>query len=216
MMLNGIGSISLNLSFYLYLILYIPQIVHNQKSAHLAELSFLLHLILFSSILLDLFYGFGVNLPWQYKTVSVVSFLVLTIQHYQFMQFFKQVKSRWHYRFGQFFIQACLLGLILFFGFFLTKKSLISLQLSNFLGTMARISGLIYCYPQITKNKKAQSARGVNVRFMYLNLGLSFLDTVSAWTLDWGWPNKLGAPLNFLMMLILLGQQRKYHNLMKK
>jgi hypothetical protein len=77
-----IGSISLNISFILYLILYPSQIIHNQKSLNLS-----LHLLLYSLYLFDLCYSFSNQLPWQYKTVSIIGLLLVSIQQTQLDQF---------------------------------------------------------------------------------------------------------------------------------
>lgn len=74
---------SLNLSFVLYLCVYLPQIIHNRKPYHLSNLSIGMHCILYASYCLDLIYGFSSDLQWQYKTVSVVGLTLLSIQHLQ-------------------------------------------------------------------------------------------------------------------------------------
>jgi len=78
-----IGAISLNISFVLYLLVYLPQVFHNRKPNHIPSLSLGMHFILYTSYCLDLFYGFSRDLQWQYKTVSVVSLTLLIIQHLQ-------------------------------------------------------------------------------------------------------------------------------------
>ena len=78
-----LGQISLNLSFLMYMFLYLPQLIHNQKQTNLAELSKWMHLTLYLGYSLDLVYGFGNNLPWQYRTVSAIGWVLLTIQHFQ-------------------------------------------------------------------------------------------------------------------------------------
>src|SRR3990167_2545698 len=80
---NIIGQISLNISLVLYLTNYIPQLFHNHKGVHLSGLSIYFHTILFFSCFMDLFYGFGMHLPWQYKTVSISWLCYLYFQHRQ-------------------------------------------------------------------------------------------------------------------------------------
>ena len=96
--MSYIGAISLNLSFYIYLIVYIPQVLHNKNIAHIKELSVWLHGLLFISCYADLIYGFSSGLPWQYKVVSIVCTVLVSIQHIQLTQYFSFVgyKRRWY------------------------------------------------------------------------------------------------------------------------
>jgi uncharacterized protein with PQ loop repeat len=202
-----IGSISLNISFILYLILYIPQIIHNRKSENIAQLSSSLHLLLYSSYCFDLCYGFSNHLPWQYKTVSIIGLLLVSIQHIQLIQFFFQNQCQLLAKSGMALLLLSIMGLYYFFN---VTQGVLSYQTTLIFGTAARVSGLMYCLPQIIKNKSLKSARALNVQFLWLNLTLAILDTISSWCLDWGWPNKLAAPMIILMMIIMLTQIKKY------
>ncbi|MBA3535798.1 MAG: hypothetical protein H0T84_04190 [Tatlockia sp.] len=203
-----IGSISLNISFILYLILYIPQIIHNQKSANISQLSLSLHLLLYSSYLFDLCYGFSNQLPWQYKTVSIIGLSLVSVQHLQLIQFFIMNQCRLLANLSIAILMVALIGLYYFFKFELGS---VPYQTTLILGTAARVTGLIYCLPQIIKNKTSKSAKALSAQFICLNLTLALLDTISSWCLDWGWPNKLSAPITFIMMIILLTQIKKYN-----
>jgi uncharacterized protein with PQ loop repeat len=203
-----IGSISLNISFILYLILYIPQIIHNQKSANIAQLSLSLHLLLYSSYLFDLCYGFSNQLPWQYKTVSIIGLLLVSIQHIQLTQFFIMNQRRLLAKLSIAFLILNFMGL---YYFFKVEQGSLPYQTTLILGTAARIFGLRYCLPQIIKNKTLKSANALSVQFLCLNLTLALLDTISSWCLNWGWPNKLAAPITIAMMTIMLTQIKKYN-----
>ena len=203
-----IGSISLNISFILYLILYIPQIVHNRKSTNIAQLSLSLHLFLYSSYFFDLCYGFSSHLPWQYKTVSIIGLLLVGIQHIQLMRFFIINRYTLLARLSGIFL---VLNFIAIYYFFEIKNGVLAPQTTLLFGTIARVSGLIYCLPQILKNKVSKSANALSLHFLYLNLTLALLDTISSWCLDWGWPNKLAAPVNIVIMLIMINQIKKYN-----
>ena len=79
------GSVSLNISFILYLIHYLPQLIHNQRDGQIKQLSLSFHYLLLLCYLADLNYGFGLNLPWQYRLVSAFGLACLLIQHYQLL-----------------------------------------------------------------------------------------------------------------------------------
>ena len=205
-----IGSISLNISFILYLILYVPQIIHNRTSTNIAQLSLNLHLLLYSSYFFDLCYGFSSHLPWQYKTVSIIGLLLVGIQHIQLMRYFIINQYTFIAGFSAVFL---VLNIMAIYYFFEIKHALLTSQTTLLFGTMARIAGLIYCLPQIIKNKISKSANALSLHFLYLNLMLALLDTISSWCLNWGWPNKLAAPVNIVIMLIMITQIKKYTRL---
>lgn len=204
---SAIGNISLNMSFGLYLIVYIPQIIHNQTSKNLAELSLGLHVLLYLSYSFDLVYGFSSQLPWQYKVVSIVGLSLVMLQHLQLLQFFIHQRKPSLIKFNLAFL---ILNLMLLYYFFGIAHGEVQAHTTALFGTIARACGLIYCLPQIIKNKYAQSGNAISLYFIYLNLTLAMLDTISSWCLDWGWPNKLASPLNAIMMLIILWQVKKY------
>lgn len=203
----SLGQISLNLSLLIYLFLYLPQVIHNQKQANLDGLSAWMHISLYLAYGLDLLYGFGSGLPWQYKTVSAVGWLLLNIQHLQFVYHFNQKK--------QFVLQA-LFGtlLIVCMGIVIygvSNRPFSHLSLS-FLGYIAQVGFIIAFIPQILKSKQLQSAQAVNIIYILLGLLLAFLDFISAWQLTWGWPNKLGSLLAISLTGILLIQYWKYQH----
>ena len=207
--LSWLGHISLNIAFILYLIVYIPQIIHNQKVTNIAQLSLGLHFLLFSSYFFDLFYGFSSHLPWQDKTVSIVGLLLVTVQHLQLIKFFicKRLVL-----FAKVSCALLLLSIVGTYYFFIMKDDMLDENTTLIMGTFARICGLIYCIPQIVKNKQSKSSDAINIQFIYLNLVLALLDTTSSWCLNWGWPNKLAAPMNVTMMLMLLLQFKWYED----
>ena len=202
----SLGNLSLNISFVLYLILYFPQLRHNRTPTHLAELSIGLHVILSTSFCLDLIYAYLKPLPWQYLTVSVVALSLLSVQHLQLMrQAYRQHKKNLVNQLVGFFILACL-GLVYVF---LTDLSHTSSQEILGIGYISRLGFLSYTLPQIIQNHRRQSAQALSTAFLSLSLLLSSLDLISAWCLDWGWPNKLGTPIALLFTLTLLWQKAR-------
>lgn len=204
-----VGSITLNISFVLYLILYLPQIIHNRKSSNLSQLSLSLHLLLFSSYLFDLCYGFSRHLPWQYKTVSVIGLALICVQHSQLTFFFLKNKHIASARISTAFLLLTAFGLLYFFN---QPSAYFSPAMIAMFGVIARVSGLLYSLPQIIKNQRLKSANALSFQFLCINLSIALLDTISSWSLDWGWPNKLGSPITILLMLIMLGQIKKYNH----
>lgn len=201
------GTISLNCSFILYLLVYLPQIIHNHQSNHLATLSLGMHFILYLGYFLDLFYGFSSQLPWQYKTVSLVGLTLLTIQHLQITYYWWIKKKLFLTSCNLFFLLSTLSFL---FYFFKIDSECFTVQSTALIGYISRVLFILYSLPQIIKNYRIKYANAITIRFVYLNLALCTFDMVSAWCLNWGWPNKLASPLMFCLMLVLLIQIRTY------
>lgn len=205
MITNLIGNICLNIAFVLYLFVYLPQIVHNRNTNHIANLSLKMHFTFYIAYLLDLFYGFSSNLPWQYRMVSIIGVSLLTVQHIQITQFFWiKNKQIW---FNSLFLLSIVISIIYFFTI---QQALYSENATLLIGYISRAGFLLYTVPQILKNKRLQSTSAISLSFVYLNLTLSILDLIAAWCLNWGWPNKLGAPIAVSLMLIMLLQTKKY------
>ncbi len=202
-----LGQISLNLSFSIYLFLYLPQVIHNQQQTTLNGLSILMHVILYLAYVFDLIYGFGTNLPWQYRCTSGVGCVLLSIQHFQFLSHFKQHPQRVFETF--FYILFPCIVILVAYGVYLKPFANLSIQ---YIGYLSQMGFVIAFLPQILKSKQLQSSQSVNIIYILLNAMLASLDLISAWQLHWGWPNKLGAILNLLFTGILLIQYRKYKN----
>jgi uncharacterized protein with PQ loop repeat len=202
-----LGAISLNTSFVLYLIVYLPQIVHNCTHSHLAQLSIGMHVLLYTAYCLDLLYGFSSHLQWQYQTVSVVGLSLLMVQHLQLTYYFKTQKKRSWVCFNHLFLLTTM-GLI--FWFFIIKNAILGHLETQWVGYLSRSCFLLYALPQILKNNTLHSTNAISVPFIYLNISLSILDLISAWCLDWGWPNKLASPIMVCLMLSLLVQTNRH------
>lgn len=200
-----LGQLSLNLSFLMYAILYLPQIIHNQKQADLAGLSKWMHILLYAAYSLDLLYGFATHLPWQYRLISGLGWLLLSIQHLQIMHHFNQ-----NQRYGA---QYSYYGLLLLFFVFLLyglSQQPFSPSAINIVGYLAQLGFVIAIIPQILKSKQLKSTHAINVTYLMLNMVLSCLDLISAWQLNWGWPNKCGSSLLLILTSVLLLQYRIY------
>lgn len=202
------GMTSLNISFVLYLVVYLPQIFHNRNTHYLAGLSLNMHYILCLSYCLDLFYGFSNHLQWQYKMVSVVSLSVLSFQHLQITHYFWLQKKKIPLYCNLLLLLVAACSIVYFF---IIQKASLTSSATQIIGYLSRTGFLMYTIPQIIKNRAIKSADSLSLKFIYLSMSLSLLDMISAWCLDWGWPNKLAAPIMVCLMLILLMQFRRYN-----
>ncbi len=200
-----LGNFTLNLACVLYLFVYIPQIRYNNTKHHLAELSVSLHMILMTSFVLDLMYGYLQSLPWQYLLVSWVALSTLSIQHIQIVRLSQQNRYILLYYMLNIFYLSLLLILV---GFFCFKNILYSNHIIGLMGGVSRVGFLSYTLPQIIQNHRFHSAKALDTTFLTLSLLLALLDLTSAWCLDWGWPNKLGEPFSMLFILVLLWQKK--------
>ncbi len=195
-----IGNITLNISFALYLVFYLPQLIHNQKTEHIAYLSLNMHAALYLGYVIDLLYGFSNNLPWQYLMVSSVGCVFLTIQHLQITRYFYREKKH--------VFTLGMLGSIVLMACFIIdtiiRKHVVILHID--LAQLGWVSQLLFaiCFlPQCIKNIQTRTQQALSGYFLALNIVTTCLDLSSAWCLNWGWPNKIG-PVFILIFLILL------------
>ena len=201
--MSSIGEITLNISFALYLFLYVPQLWRNIKYKRVADLSFAFHALLFIAATADLYYGFGRIHQWQYRVVSLVMFSCLLAQHIQL--FFYQNKLKLIIL--SLVIISMLLGL-----FYLIYFSLPHSRLYITMGWAERIGYWLYLLPQILKNRSrhlhsiSSSARAISPVFVTIGLLTAVLDTVSARSFSWGSPSLYGAPIAVVLHLWVLYQ----------
>lgn len=193
-----LGQISLNISFGLYLVFLWPQIFHNALRKNTKQLSLTMHLILVLAYFADLLYGFGRDFPWQYKAVTISGLLALLVQHLQFYlynlhnSFFKLIS-----------VVLLICALASFYALFG-----LNLPQSFFIGAgiVSQIGWFLYAIPQIYHNAKQASVDGLSLYFVLLALIIAICDTISAWSLNWDWPSKIGSPLSSILKLVLFAQ----------
>lgn len=196
-MLQNVGYLTLNISFFLYLIFFCPQLIHNLKQKNLRELSLLMHFILCIATIADLIYGFGRDMQWQYRIVTIVSLIGLTIQHLQICYAIRNWQT---------LIMSFVLGSALMFSIFSVYFKFLPKELAIVAGGIAQVGIFIFTLPQIIKNYRDNTAIGVSIYFVFLTVILDVLDTISAWTLNWDWPSKVGSPFALVLALVLLRQ----------
>jgi len=204
-MLNVLGNLSLNCCFVLYLIYYFPQLYHNQRHLQMAQLSLGMHFLLILAYIFDLFYGYAMHLQWQYRLVSWVGLGCLMVQHWQFIRYFFHERLRVWLGIQ---LLMMLIFMLLLCDFFLVKTAELSQQECLMLGYGARICFILCALPQVLKSHRYESLSAISLHYIYLNMSVISLDFISAWCLDWGWPNKLGGVPMILLMFYLLKKTR--------
>jgi uncharacterized protein with PQ loop repeat len=190
---------------------FIPQIVLNFKRKNTEGLSIFMHSILFMGYLCDLMYGFGCNMQWQYRMVTVVGLISLSMQHYQIGHYHSNhAKEKRIYKFLTItypLLFIVCLSVILFSHF---DKSIFDL-----LGMCTNACWLIYGIPQIIKNYNNQSTLGLSTLFVCFSIFLNLCDSTSAWALHWDYPSRIGPLLALTQNFILLLQVIYYAKLQK-
>jgi len=194
------GEIFLNLAFALYLVLYIPQILHNAKLQKFDHMSHGMHLMIFQAYACDLFYGLAKHLPWQYLCVSCFGLLFIWIQHLQWCQFKSHhtpMKAK------MFFYAGLLLTIWPAILFFILEPNL-QLPIN---GWMSRVFFTAHFLPQIVKNFQDNSdALVINIYYLALSISLGLLDLLAAFYMHWGFINLIGCILGLLLKSILCFQ----------
>lgn len=197
-----LGKISLNLSMFLYLIVYLPQLAHNRQTQHLRHLSLSMHVLLFLGYGCDLLYGLATHLPWQYLMVSSVGLGLFSIQH---LQILKHLQTTRHTYLRAFLLTSWLLiGLfILCLILFKPIEDYLPYQ-ASLLGWLSRLLFTVCFIPQLFKNHFAKTNQALNRYYLGINITLTCLDFISAWCLNWGYPNKIGPLISLILLSLLL------------
>jgi hypothetical protein len=197
---NLVGTISLNIAVVIYLTQYLPQLYHNKTVAHLKNMSLTFHFIFFIAYLSDFIYAFGMHMPWQYVLVNIVGLIALLIQHRQLTRVYNGM-----------LLNAMLMVFILFFmvgvSFIVIKQSeqfYINMELVSYAGF------LTFRMPQLYRNWRLKTGQALSKSYLFLSLACTLCDNISGWCLDWPWPNKLGAFILLIFILLLIGQTMHY------
>jgi hypothetical protein len=195
-----LASITLNISFLIYMLLYLPQVLHNRNSANLTQVSLYWHTLMYISLSFDFFYGLSMNFAWQYCSVSTMGMWFIISQQWQLYNLHR----------NKVYLLVLIIHFYLLLLFFTIFKMHLNYNLAQIISAASRITGLIAMLPQIKFNYLNKTARGLSNSYLKLNLCLVGLDTTSAWLLDWGWPNKIATPVTGLLYLILWLQTQCY------
>jgi uncharacterized protein with PQ loop repeat len=200
------GNITLNISLIIYLIWFVPQIVLNFKRKNTEGLSMLMHGSLCIGYISDLMYGFGREMQWQYRLITIIGLSSLAIQHYQFGCYgLHRPAQKYVY-----YILNIVYSLLIIYAIVAIKLGYHSKEFYDLAGMLANVCWFTYMLPQIIKNYTAKSTMGLSVSFVALSIFLNLCDNSSAWTLGWDYPSKIGPAITLVGNLILLFQVRYY------
>lgn len=205
-----LGYFTLRISCIVYLLFLIPQIILNIQRKSVQGLSFTMHSILLIAYICDLGYGIGKQMQLEYIAVSIIGCICLIIQHCQFY-ILSEILPKYYKLITTI---TCILGLIVI-STVIWKASII---VYTVLGFISMIGWLTYTIPQIIKNTNLNNTQALSIMFILFGLTASCCDSISAYILDWGLPNKIGSPVSLCLKLILLIQILLYkfrHNNIK-
>jgi uncharacterized protein with PQ loop repeat len=200
-MWQNIGELTLNFTTLIYFIWFLPQLLLTFKNQTISALSFGMHTLLLLGYLGDLIYGFGLELPLQYKMVTISGLLILMLEHYQFWVYhFRTSSQKMLY-----YAVSILLLLLTITGFGLLKV-IESESFFNAIGIFTIFCWVLFAVPQLWKNFTTRSVEGISKPSIWLSLVTGAGDIISAFALAWSWPNKLGALIGLIPKCILLLQ----------
>ena len=197
---NLIGNISLNMAMILYLIQYLPQLYHNKTVAHLKNMSLTFHFIFFIAYVTDLIYAFGMHMPWQYTMVSIVGLISLLIQHRQLTKIHEGTLLNYMLVVFTLFFIAAIRSIIIK----QTEQFYIDMEVVSYLGL------LTFRLPQLYRNWRLGTGEALNINYLFLSLSCTICDNISGWSLNWPWPNRVGAFVLLIIIVLLLLQTLHY------
>lgn len=204
---NQIGEITLSLSTIVYFFWFVPQILLNYRRKDTDGFSLWMHGLLLIGYTADLLYGFGRHMQWQYRLVTIVGLIFLSIEHWQIAQYDCRTKTeKWN------FVALTLLVFILLI-YAIVNFTLLhhGKRYYDFAGLISDICWMTYMIPQIIKNFRLKSTKGLSVGFVALSVVLSCLDITSTFALRWDWPSILSECVTLLKKSILIFQMWYYH-----
>ena len=197
--MHDIGEVTLNISFVLYFVFYLPQLWFNFRYKKITELSLGFHVLLFIGSTADLYYGFGRIHQWQYTCISVILFLCLLVQHVHLFMYVKSFKNG-----ASVLVVLSLVIIAMLCGLFyaLTNSDKL-VYLFVTMGWVERIAYWLYSFPQLKKNYDSKSAACISPIFIIIAVVSALCDSISAWTLSWGPSSLYGAPIALVVYLLL-------------
>lgn len=205
---HSIGEISLDIATLIYFIWFIPQLRMTFKRKSTEGLSLWMHGFLIAGYLADLVYGFGRELPVQYRIVTIVGLLCLVCEHFQFWRYGLKtsIAKKTFYLFNVVFISFLVY----------TVATITVLKETKFFydmaGMISNICWFVFFIPQIVKNYRNKSSKGLSTSFVVLSLFTTMLDTISTYALGYPWPSKIGIPVTLFKKSLLISQCYYYRS----
>lgn len=197
--MQAIGQITLNISLFIYLVYFVPQIIHNHFNQKTFEISLWTHWGMLMANGLDLVYGYGYGLPWQYLLVTWISLSFLLLQQWQIYLQSSNCSC------GQHLIVHIFVITMIAMAFHPPKSALL------IVGFVSVGLYSLYWLPQVLKNYRHKYVEGFSVWFIALNAIALCCDLISASVLGWPLPSILSPILILTLLMILLLQYRHYH-----
>lgn len=225
MSFHQLGIYTLDISFLIYLLYFVPQVIHNQFARKTKQLSLWLQALWFIEYMLDLSYGLGRHMQWQYVTVDIVGLFLLFIQHLQIgRQIYLRGEKLKNYWLISIFliIVAILVFFVLFIGAYHHLDKGLGNNFINWgkvfitLGLVAQMIAFINFAPQIVKNFIIKKAEALSIWFLLMAVLAIIFDEISAVALHWDYPSIVGPPLQLLAKLIIVAQIITYQKSVSK
>lgn len=197
-----IGEIALNISTFIYFVWFFPQIRLTFKRKSISGLSLWMHGLLLTGYLADLVYGFGREMPIQYRMVTIFGLCSLGVEHYQFWKYGlkKLMERRVFHLINVFFISFFCYAIITIT---VDKQSKFFYDAA---GMISNFCWMTFFIPQIVKNYVNKSTEGLSLGFVMLSLLSAVADLVSTYALNFDWPSRDYAPIVLVKQLFVLGQ----------
>ena len=207
-----IGEITLSISSAIYFVWFLPQLWMNFKRKHTDGLSLWMHGLLLLGYSADLLYGFGRHMQWQYRMVTIVGLICLFVQHFQFGRYGVKTKA--------FILNYLFLSLltIIVFSYAILNFTLLHHHKNYYdtAGFVSDVCWMTYLLPQIIKNFRQKSTKGLSTWFIILSIVLSLLDITSTFALHWDWPSILSECITLVKKSILIFQVVYYSRLSRQ
>lgn len=197
-----VGETTLSISTFFYFIWFLPQLWLNFKRKDTEGLSYWMHGLLFLGYSADLMYGFGRDMQWQYRLVTIIGLVSLVIQHYQVGRYGLHSRAE---RLNYLFMSFLILGFLMFSIDNIVLKHH-GKRYYDISGAVSSFCWVVYMLPQIIKNYLRKSTEGLSLYFVIFSMLITGCDLTSAIALNWDWPSLMGAPITLLKKGVLLFQ----------
>ncbi len=199
---HTIGEITLSISTVIYLFWFVPQLWMNYQRKSTEGLSLWMHGLLFLGYSADLLYGFGRDMQWQYRMVTIIGLIFLFLQHIQFARYSDHTKAEK--------INFILLTMLIIAVFSYAVLNFTWLhhgkKYYDIAGFISDLCWMTYVFPQIVKNFYQKSTKGLSIGFVAISIVLSCLDLTSTFALHWDWPSILSECITLFKKSILVFQ----------
>ncbi|MFV9931305.1 MAG: PQ-loop repeat-containing protein [Francisella endosymbiont of Hyalomma asiaticum] len=193
------GQIVLNVSFVLYSVQFVPQIIHNFKNKQaLSNISILTQFGIFITVLSNIVETIGFGYDWQYAVVAIIYLLGVCIQQLQISIFYKKMPEVVNISFIILFAIAMLA---------MGSNYHIVYQFADYIGFVVNT---IYWVPQIFKNYKQKRFDGFSLGFILIAFIVTCLYITSSFLLSWDLIFKINALIMSPIITVLVIQKFYY------